>query len=282
MKKIVNYFKSLRKSTIYKLVGVLLLIGIIIWMVMMTNKINNLTLKKSNIKSVSTFSNNKKESDSNIAEVDNDVKIIESENKSYKSNENIVKSNPKSSNKPEIKINEQEIINSNESVNDNINLKEKYADAEVLSFLKETNNNLDNSILQEQAKENFIIIIDFLFYNVEIKGYTFDELTIKTKLSVIKLVLTIDNKIDSYFPDYKEKISEKTNKIYTSIKELAITKYLEITTSICKKDSEICEQAKQDFQDMKKSFSITWDLIKNVASVGKENIKTWYEIYSGK
>lgn len=282
MKKIVNYFKSLRKSTIYKLVGVLLLIGIIIWMVMMTNKINNLTLKKSNIKSVSTFSNNKKESDSNIAEVDNDVKIIESENKSYKSNENIVKSNPKSSNKPEIKINEQEIINSNESVNDNINLKEKYADAEVLSFLKETNNNLDNSILQEQAKENFIIIIDFLFYNGEIKGYTFDELTTKTKLSVIKLVLTIDNKIDSYFPDYKEKISEKTNKIYTSIKELAITKYLEITTSICKKDSEICEQAKQDFQDMKKSFSITWDLIKNVASVGKENIKTWYEIYSGK
>lgn len=282
MKKIINYFKSLRKSTIYKLVGVLLLIGIIIWMVIMTNKINNLALKKSDVESVSTFSNNKKESGSNITEVDNDVKIIESEKKSYKSNENIVKSNSKSSIKFEIKTNEQETANSNEIVNDNINIDEKNADAEVLSFLNETNNNLDNSTLQEKAKENFIIIVDFLFYNGEIKGYTFDELTTKAKLSVIKIALTIDNKIDSYFPDYKEKISEKTNRIYTSVKELAVTKYLDITTSICNKDPETCEQAKQDFQDMKKSFSITWDLIKNIASVGKENIKTWYEIYSGK
>jgi hypothetical protein len=57
---------------------------------------------------------------------------------------------------------------------------------------------------------------------------------------------------------------------------------LDITTKICEKDSDVCTQAKSDFQDMKKSFSITWDIIKSLASTGASNLKEWYEIYSGK
>jgi len=280
MKKIINYFKNLRVSTIYKLVGVILLIGIITWMIVISNKTEKLALFKSKTKNVTTLNKNKNESnvlkENDIQQTDNSVEKIENEEKKVSESITNKNNNQSSSNKSPEKEPSTEVTNSIDVV------EKESADDVVISFLNDTNNNLEDINLRDKAKENFILIVDFLFYNGKIKGYTFDELTTKAKLSVIKLALTIDNKIDSYFPDYKEKISEKTNKLYTSVKELAITKYLEITTSICIKDPETCEQAKQDFQDMKKSFSITWNFIKNIASTSKENIKTWYEIYSGK
>lgn len=156
------------------------------------------------------------------------------------------------------------------------------ADTTIMAYFTKTKADLEDTNLREKAKENFIKIVDFLFYDGKIKGYTFNELTTKTKLKVLKIALTIDKKIDSYFPDYKEKISKQTNRIYTNVKETLILKYVEITASICEKDAEICTSAKNDFQDMKKSFSITWDFLKKLISKGSTSIKTWYEIYSGK
>lgn len=273
MKKIIDYFKNLRKSTIYKIVGVLLLVGIILWMVVITNKVNGLLDKKES-SSVNSITNNSE----NIKKEEKESVVDESEETVNTSiNEEIISDEIKKESNTQVVIQKEEVVEF-----DNSSEIEENADVAVLTYFNETANNLEDETLRDKAKKSFITIVDFLFYDGKIKGFTFSELTNEAKLKVLQITLKIDNKIDTYFPNYKEEISSTTNKVYINIKELAITKYLEVTAKVCANNSELCESAKQDFQEMKKSFSITWELIKNIAGNGVSSIKTWYEIYSGK
>lgn len=151
----------------------------------------------------------------------------------------------------------------------------------LISYLEKQENELTNadendSTLREKAKNIFVSIIDFIFYDKEIKGYKFKDLTTTAKLKVIKIALAIDNKIDSYFPNYKDKIKDK----YTSIKGKLAVKYLEFSSYLCEKVGEdTCNQAKEDFNSMKSSFGFTWDLIKELASSGSSKIKELYEAW---
>lgn len=224
----------------------------------------------------------------NIEQDDNTTPIVEEEKREKNENEEIKNPTvPEVNTKPDSSNPLNSVSSSNESINqrstsstESSSLQD--ADTTIMAYFNKTKDDLEDVNLREKAKENFISIVDFLFYGGEIKGYTFDELTTKAKLKVLQIALTIDKKIDSYFPDYKEKISKQANRVYTNIKETVVLKYLEITASICAKDADICASAKNDFQDMKKSFSITWDFLKTLASKGSANIKSWYEIYSGK
>lgn len=145
-------------------------------------------------------------------------------------------------------------------------------------FALEDNNitrvNQDDRTLREKAKNTFVTIVDFIFYDKEIKGYTFNELTTSAKLKIIKIALSIDNKIDEYFPDYKEVIKDK----YDNIKGKLVVKYLEFTSSLCETVGEdTCNQAKEDFNSMKENFNITWQLIKELAANGSNKVKEFYE-----
>lgn len=147
-----------------------------------------------------------------------------------------------------------------------------YFQSEESNFSSYTNQ--DDSSLREKAKNGFITIVDFIFYGKEIKGYTFEGLTNSAKLQVIKIALTIDNKIEEYFPNYKTIIKDK----YNDIKGQLAVKYLEITASLCEKVGvDTCNQVKEDFNNMKESFGFTWSLIKELAKSGKDKIKEYYE-----
>ncbi|MEG2283333.1 MAG: hypothetical protein RSB99_01750 [Bacilli bacterium] len=139
--------------------------------------------------------------------------------------------------------------------------------------------NTDDKGLLDTVKTGFITMMDFLFYDTEIGGYRFKELTAKAKLQVIKIALTVDNTIDKYLPDYKNTIKSG----YTKITEKLVKTYLEITSLLCEKvGDETCNYAKEDFKTMKKSFGFTFGLIKEAGGNVKEAIKTWYQIFSGK
>ncbi len=136
----------------------------------------------------------------------------------------------------------------------------------------------DSSVL-DSIKNGFINIVDFLFYGKEIGGYTFNELTSSAKLKVIKIALSIDNKIDSYFPGYKDRIKSG----YQNLKEKMAELYLSVTASLCEAVGETtCNQAKLDFENMKESFGFTFDLLKDLGGDIKDSIKDWYESFSGK
>ena len=153
-----------------------------------------------------------------------------------------------------------------------------YTENDVISYFKNEENGIstyqESVTFKEKAKNTFVTIVDFIFYDKEIKGHTFKELSNSAKLQIIKVALSIDSKIEEYFPDYKETIKTK----YDNLKGKLASLYLEATASLC--DSvgiDTCNQAKEDFNTMKNSFGFTWDLVKELAVNGKNKVKDFYE-----
>ena len=201
-----------------------------------------------------------------------------------KNTNNSTNNNPTNNNSNVTNHNKPNNTNTNKTPtnnNSNNNVSTKSADEAVLEYVNKVESDADKGIT-DTLKSGFITVVDFLFYNGEIAGHTFNELSTSAKLEVLKAALWIDDKIDNVFPGYKETISNGANKVYTSVKNLIVSTYLDITTSICENHSDLCESAKNDFQSLKKSFGFTWDLIKDLASFGLDKLKNWYEIWSGK
>ena len=223
--------------------------------------------------------NNKKIEPNNTTSTNNSDKnnIENSKNTQSNNDDNKINNNKNS-------VKEEQTTQNNNFTNQDLSNEldnNKSADTEVLAYVKKIENDANNGITTS-LKNGFITIVDFLFYNGSIKGYTFSELTTSAKLEVLKAALFIDKKIDEIFPGYKDTISNSTNKIYTNIKNLIVSTYLNITSSICENNSELCESAKEDFQSLKSSFGFTWDLIKDLAGSGVNKLKEYYEIWSGK
>lgn len=212
---------------------------------------------------------------------DKDVSINSSKAQNQVSDK-VTNSNPTTSSKENDKSQNKTENNLNENTSASIPVKNDSTDSKILEYVDEKEKSLEDTSEESNLKKTFVTLIDFLFYDGTIKGYTFDNLSDKAKLKVLKVSLAIDAKIENYFPNYKTEISQKTNRIYTNCKEKIVAKYLEITMHICTNDPDTCESAKNDFQDMKKSFSITFDIIKGLIDRGVGNLKEWYEIYSGK
>ncbi len=151
---------------------------------------------------------------------------------------------------------------------------EEYLNKEI----NEVETNKNNKSFKETAKENFIKVVDFIFYDKDINGVYFKDLSNEVKLKVIALALKLDNIIEKYYPNYKEGLSSS----YLGAKGSLIKLYLEKTTEFCDKNDAVCKQGKEDFKELKKSLNITWDIIKSLTDAGVSKLRKWYEIYSGK
>lgn len=153
----------------------------------------------------------------------------------------------------------------------------KNADENVLAYFNNEVNTADTKS-KGTLKNAFIKVVDFIFYDKDINGYYFKDLTASAKLKVIGLALKLDNIIDSHFPGYKDELSSSYNKA----KDNLITLYLNLTSEFCKNNDSICESAKNDFSFLKESLNLSWDVIKNLTKSGTNKLKEWYEIFSGK
>ena len=205
--------------------------------------------------------------------------INNNENNEENNTENNTKNESKEDNDPnsnDVNIKDNSDDNYNDSVTseeDVVNYFEKKYD--------EVNNNSWNDV-KDKAKEYFITIVDFIFYDGKIKGHTFNDLSSTAKLKIISIALKIDNKIEEYIPGYKETISSNGSKIYNNVKEKLVTLYLDISVEICKNHENGCNTAKEIFKDVKDNCKIGWDFIKKLVSSGTSKLKDWYEVYSGK
>lgn len=153
----------------------------------------------------------------------------------------------------------------------------KNADENVLAYFNNEVNTADTKS-KGTLKNAFIKVVDFIFYDKDINGYYFKDLTASAKLKVIGLALKLDAIIDKHFPGYKEELSSS----YAKAKDNLITLYLNLTSEFCKNNDSICESAKNDFSLLKESLNLSWDVIKNLAKSGTNKLKEWYEIFSGK
>ena len=204
-------------------------------------------------------------------------------NNNENNEENNTENNTKNESKEDNDQNSNDVNikdNSDDNYNDSVTSEEDVVNYFEKKYDEVNNNSWDN--VKDKAKEYFITIVDFIFYDGKIKGHTFNDLCSTAKLKIISIALKIDNKIEEYIPGYKETISSNGSKIYNNVKEKLVTLYLDISTEICKNYENGCNTAKEIFKDVKDNCKIGWDFIKKLVSSGTSKLKEWYEVYSGK
>lgn len=206
---------------------------------------------------------------------------LSSDDKQKIENSNQNKNDDKVSNNKDDKEN-----NLSDKNNDKVEIKDddRYSEDDVVNYFVNMENEIDNSSsFKEKFKKYFIDIVDFIFYDKKIKGYTFNELGNMAKIEIISVALKIDSKIEEYVPGYKESISSTSSKVYNNVKEKLITMYLDISTDICSGDNQKeCEKVKEIFGEVKDVCKIGWGFIKSLVSNSVSKLREWYEIYSGK
>lgn len=231
-----------------------------------TNSAENKVNMESQLKDENVDMNNETSSNNFTNDQENENSNINSTNETSIINSNIVEEDNEDSNNDNASLEMDSFTSINEST--------------VISYFETQESmitaysNQEDGSLREKVKTAFVTIIDFIFYDREIGGYTFSQLTTNAKLKVIKIALSIDYKVDAYFPNYKDTIKDK----YQDIKGKLAMKYLEFTSNLCETVGiDTCNQAKEDFNTMKESFGFTWQLIKELASSGSSKVKEFYE-----
>lgn len=266
-KELINKIKSIRFSTIYKIFGIIILIFTLYEIFTVLNKskqINNDTIEYLS---------------GTIIDKGTDYIIVSANNNEYLIENIKIDFNIGSS----IKTTIQSVIDNNTKpikivteginiINDNINSKDanKYIEDYVLNANKLFSGYKDN---ESEIKLKFQNIIEFLLFNKKINNYSLNDINSKTKLNILKNSLYLNTNMEKYFSGYKESLN------YYDLKNKIIVEYLNKASKICKYDTFLCNNAKNDFKSMKETFGINWSTLKDLATTN-ENLKDWYEIYS--
>lgn len=125
---------------------------------------------------------------------------------------------------------------------------------------------------KEKGKEYFITGVDFIFYDKEMNGVTFDDLTEEGKKVTLENLETIDGWIMEIAPDYKDKISEK----YQVVKDFVSTTYYDVLESI--KES-LDEENYSAIQEKKNKIK---DSITSTKDKALEKVSDWYQNFKNK
>ena len=181
--------------------------------------------------------------------------------------------------------------NNNNNNSSNNNVTEEYSSAdekaiETFNNLEEDIDNISNSETVNNAKDKakgvFVTVVDFLFYDSEINGVTFDELTDSGKQKVLEIASRIDTKIENKFPNYKETISETAKEAFNKASEL-IKKGANNLKEFSKEKlgeenyNSIVEAKDELVEYTKEAIDIIGDVGSDLLDSGKEYIKNWYE-----
>ena len=207
-------------------------------------------------------------------------------NKTYEKNNEITNEEITTPNdeQPEFNISSEEEYNENEEIT-TYSQNDETAIATFNDIEKEVDTILNSesvSNAKDKVKGTFITIVDFIFYDSEINGVTFDELTDSGKQKVLEIASKIDNKIENKFPSYKDSISDTTKKAFNKASEL-IKKGADNLSEFSKEklgedNYNAIINAKDEMIDYtKEAIEIIGEVGSNVFNSGKEYIKNWYE-----
>lgn len=175
--------------------------------------------------------------------------------------------------------NEEEVVSYIESI-----------DQEVSKLSKDTESNKN---IREKMEDTFITLTDFIFYGGTIKGVTFQELTDSAKAQILSLYESIDSKIESKFPNYKEDIKSTAKKSYNT----ALTKAKDLKNSIIASYKEKVleeqynnvvnnyEEDKNNFKEAyspyvekgKEAIDKAYVKGKEVFNKSKDKVSSWYQ-----
>ena len=161
--------------------------------------------------------------------------------------------------------------------NDTPNIKVEDSDKGVVNYLREKYEYIssNSNLSKESLKESFTEVVDFLFYGGTIKGKTFKELSEQGKLEAIKLAIKIESKIDEWQPGLIDSLGDK----YKNAKTKIVNLYTEKTNEFCTNHPDNCEYFREDYNQMKKSFSNAFNVVKETGKKIGGKISDLYEDY---
>lgn len=167
-----------------------------------------------------------------------------------------------------------------------INQAEVTTENDFVNYLDDVSNEVDRITLNESPsqkdknilKNTFITLTDFIFYDGEIKGKKFSELTASCKEKVIDIYTKIDNKIESKFPNYKENIKSTSKKVYNNVKEKAADIKTKIQDEYRERVGDEGYQNTVDaYNEDKSNVKNVYDTYKPYIDEGKSKVKSAYE-----
>lgn len=165
-------------------------------------------------------------------------------------------------------------------------------DKEVINYFNSVETKVDTVLESESVttakdklKGTFISIVDFIFYDSEINGIKFNDLTEEAKQNILDTASTIDSKIMTKYPNYKEEISDKTSKAYKKASELIKSGANKISDFSKEKLGEenynsIINAKDELVHYTKNAVDLIGNIAGNIWESGKSKIKTWYESFS--
>lgn len=187
--------------------------------------------------------------------------------KDIESNSNIDNStsNNVTSEVVEYSSNDEVVINSLESSLNSIN-----------------NGDADSKSFGDSAKGLFVSIVDFLFYDGEINGVTFDELTDSGKQKVLEIANKVDGAIESKMPGYKETISDTASKAFNKASEVIKSGANNLNNFAREKLGEENYQSIIDAKDelvyyTKNAISFLGDVGGKAFNSIKDKVSSWYQ-----
>lgn len=147
---------------------------------------------------------------------------------------------------------------------------------------KYTDELVEDETTLDKLKSIFITAVDFIFFESEINGVKFDDLTNDGKQKILQIVANIDTKIEENFPNYKETISSYTKEAYTNASKLIKNGANNINEFAKDKLGEENYQSLIDAKDelinyTKEASDIILNFSSDLYNSGKEKIKNWYE-----
>lgn len=167
-----------------------------------------------------------------------------------------------------------------------INQSEVTTEDDFINYMSDVSDEVDRIVSLEKVdtsnektlKNTFITLTDFIFYDGEIKGKKFSDLTSAAKEKVIDIYTKIDEKIESRFPNYKENIKATSKKVYNNIKEKSIELKDKIKAEFIDKVGEEGYQNTVDsYEQDKENVKNVYDTYKPYIDEGKEKAKSAYE-----
>ena len=206
---------------------------------------------------------NSSNNDSNEVIENNKTNTNSGSNNSSKSNENTT--NTSTNDVTEYSSNDEVVINSLES-----------------SLTKINNGSTSDSSFSDSAKGVFVSIVDFLFYDGEINGVTFNELTDSGKQKVLEIASKVDNAIESKIPGYKETISDTASKAFNKASEVIKNGANNLNNFAREKLGEENYQSIIDAKDelvyyTKNAINFLGDVGGKVFNTVKDKLDSWYQ-----
>lgn len=177
-------------------------------------------------------------------------------------------------NKSEIEVKEETVKEQEDIKEIKVTKKEEYSEEDVIAYFEDLENDIYENLTKEDGtfdkiKEKCAYFVLFMSNEKEIKGYTWSELTDKTKEKIVEIFLRVDEKVENKYPDYMQKIKEYSKKASVFVTDT----YQDLKAKANRIIDEKVDQTTQE--EVKESFKEGYEDLKDSVQKGIEKVKKW-------